>query len=83
MKTIMTTAALLAAIGSAAATAQGLPPGYGAWQSGWHGSAEAQQAQAMRAPQAAKTRSDNRATLAQNSFFFPLALNAKGDSRGR
>jgi hypothetical protein len=83
MKTIMTTAVLLAALGGGSAMAQGLPPGYGAWQSGWRGNAEAQQAQALHAPQAAKTRPDGRAALARNSFFFPLALNAKGEaSRG-
>ena len=82
MRTIMTTAVLLTAIGGGAATAQGLPPGYGAWQSGWRGNAEAQQAQALHAPQAAKTRPDGRATLARNSFSFPLALAAKGASRG-
>ncbi|MBV8704930.1 MAG: hypothetical protein JO118_14615, partial [Acetobacteraceae bacterium] len=48
MKRIMTTAILLAALGSGVARAQGLPPGYGAWQSGWRGDAEAQQARAMR-----------------------------------
>jgi hypothetical protein len=81
MKRIVTTAILLAALGGGA-MAQGLPPGYGAWQSGWRGNAEAQQAQALHAPQAAKTRPDGRATLARNSFFFPLALAAKGASRG-
>lgn len=78
----MTTAILLAALGSGIAMAQGLPPGYGAWQSGWRGGAEAQQAQALHAPQAAKARPDGRATLARNSFFFPLALAAKRASRG-
>jgi hypothetical protein len=82
MRTIMTAAALLAAVGGAAAMAQGLPPGYGAWQSGWHGAAEARQAQAVRAPQAAKTRPQGRATVARNSDSVPLAGNAQGAVRG-
>jgi hypothetical protein len=82
MRTIMTTAVLLTAIGGGAATAQGLPPGYGAWQSGWRGAAEAQQAQAVRAPQTAKTRPEGRAAVARNSGPMFLAGNAQGASRG-
>ena len=81
MKRIMTTAVLLAALGGDA-MAQGLPPGYGAWQSGWRGNAEAQQAQAGRAPQTAKTRPDGRAALARNRGPMSLAGDAQGASRG-
>ena len=76
MKRIMTTAILLAALGSGVAMAQGLPPGSGAWQSGWRGNAEAQQAQATRAPQAAKTRPDGRAALVRSSDPMSLAGDA-------
>jgi len=73
MKRIMTTAILLAALGGGAAMAQGLPTGYGAWQSGWHGGA---QAQAMRARPAARTRFESRAAAPQSSGPISLAGDA-------
>jgi SnoaL-like polyketide cyclase len=81
MKTIVITAILLAALGSGVAMAQGLPPGYGAWQSGWRGGAEAPQAQAMRAPQRAKTRPEGRVAVARNSGSVSLA-GTQGAPRG-
>ncbi|MBV9775846.1 MAG: hypothetical protein JO143_02235 [Acetobacteraceae bacterium] len=76
MKRIMTTAFLLAALGGGTAMAQGLPPGYGAWQSGWRGGAQAQQAQAMRARPAARTRFESRAAVPQSSGPISLAGDA-------
>ena len=81
MKRIMTTAVLLAALGGGA-MAQGLPPGYGAWQSGWRGDTEAQQAQARRAPQTAKTSPEGGAAVARNRGPMSLAGDAQGASRG-
>ena len=82
MRTIMTTAILLAALGSGVARAQGLPPGYGAWQSGWRGDVEAQQAQARRAPQGVKMSPEGGAAVARNSGSMSLAGDAQRDSRG-
>ena len=80
MRTIMSTAILLAAFGGGA-LAQGLPPGYGAWQSGWRGAGEAQQAQARRAPHTAKTRPEGRVAVARNSGSVSLA-GTQGAPRG-
>ncbi|HJS83879.1 MAG TPA: hypothetical protein VJ779_00270 [Acetobacteraceae bacterium] len=82
MKTIMTTAALLTVLGGGVALAQGAPPGYGNWQSGWRGAAEAQQAQAMAAPRANTTRPNDRAALARNSGSASLAGEAQRAYRG-
>jgi len=82
MKRIMTTAVLLAALGGGGAMAQGLPPGYGAWQSGWRGDAEAQQAQARRAPQAVKTSTEGGTAVARNSGSMSLAGDAQRASHG-
>jgi hypothetical protein len=59
MKTIAT-AALLTAIGSGAALAQGAPPGFAPWQSGWHGAIAVPQAQILGT---VMTRPDTRTTL--------------------
>jgi hypothetical protein len=82
MRKIMTAAALLTVIGGGAALAQGAPPGFGPWQSGWRGAAEAQQAQAMRAPPAAKTRPEGRAAVARSSGSMSLAGDAHAGYRG-
>ena len=82
MKRIMITAVLLVAFGGGGALAQGLPPGYGAWQSGWRGNAEAQQAQARRAPQMAKKSPEGGAAVARNRGPMSLAGDAQRASRG-
>ena len=81
MKRIMTTAVLLAALGGGA-MAQGLPPGYGAWQSGWRGDTEAQQAQARRVPQTAQRSPEGGVAVARNRGPMSLAGDAQRASRG-
>jgi hypothetical protein len=77
MKKIATLAALLTALASGSALAQGMPAGFGNWQSGWPGYANARPSQEM----AAKTRPDNREAAARNSGGVPVAGNAQGARR--
>ncbi|MBV8616608.1 MAG: hypothetical protein JOY66_22945 [Acetobacteraceae bacterium] len=79
MKKITMLAALLAALASGSALAQGLPPGFGNWQSGWPGYANARPGPEAAAP---KTRSDNRGAVARKSDGVPIAGNFHGARRG-
>ncbi|MBV9117872.1 MAG: hypothetical protein JOY63_10985 [Acetobacteraceae bacterium] len=75
MKKIAMLAVLLTALAGGSALAQGLPPGFGNWQSGWPGYANARPSPEMAT---AKARSDNRQTAARNSRGVPVAGNAQG-----
>ncbi len=70
MKKITTVAALLSAIGSGAALAQGAPPGF-AWHSGWPSHIQSQQVFAMNARKATTTRPDSRTEVTRNAGSFP------------
>jgi hypothetical protein len=74
-------AAILTALGGAAALAQGMPPG-GPWHSGWPGFAEAQRAQAMEARGAATRHPEGRTMATRNDGSVPVANNAPGHRRG-
>ena len=78
MKKIATLAALLTALASGSAFAQGMPPGFGNWQSAWPGFAKTGPGQEMAAP---KARPDNRGTAARNSGGVPVAGNVQGTRR--
>ncbi|HJS88258.1 MAG TPA: hypothetical protein VJ779_22635 [Acetobacteraceae bacterium] len=58
MKKIATAAALLLAIGSGAALAQGAPPGSPSWNDSWPGIAEAPQARAVNTHKANETHAN-------------------------
>ncbi len=76
------TAALLTAIGSGAALAQGNPPGYGPWQSGWPAYVKSLQANPMTADTAVAARPNSRPALARNGVSVPVAGNTQGHLRG-
>jgi hypothetical protein len=71
-------AALLTALGSGAALAQGAPPGSPSWHSGWPGVTELRQAQAMNARKPTTTRPDQFAA----SRSVPVAGNPQATRRG-
>lgn len=79
MRKIMTAAALLTAIGSGAALAQGAPPSFVPWQSGWHTAAALSQAPALGTMTA---RPGSRAVLARIGGSVPVAGNPQSRSRG-
>ncbi len=58
MKKIAIAAALLSAIGSGAALAQGAPPGSPSWNNSWPGIVELYQARAVNAPKTTTARSN-------------------------
>ncbi|MBV8702999.1 MAG: hypothetical protein JO118_04745 [Acetobacteraceae bacterium] len=74
MKKIAMLAVLLTALAGGSALAQGLPPGFGNWQSGWPGYANARPSPEMAA---ARARPDNRQTAARNSRGVPVATNPR------
>jgi hypothetical protein len=78
MKKIVTAAALLTLIGSGAALAQGAPPSFVPWQSGWHGAVAASQAPGT----ATAERPDSRTVLARSGGSVPVAGNLQSRSRG-
>ncbi len=78
MKKIATAVALLTALGSGAALAQGAPPGYAPWHSGWPSYIETHQAPAMSAHRATTTRADQLAAARS----VPVAGNPQGNRRG-
>jgi hypothetical protein len=57
MKKIAIAAALLTAIGSGAALAQGAPPGSPSWNNSWPGSSESYQARAVNGAKTAQAHS--------------------------
>jgi DNA-binding beta-propeller fold protein YncE len=77
MKRLMTTAAVLTLLGSGAALAQGLPPGYGAWHSGWSAYVQSQQAQ-LNARNAATHQGQAVTRNEQARSNAPLAANPEG-----
>jgi hypothetical protein len=81
MRKITTFAALLTAFGGGAALAQGAPPGFVPWHSGWLGSAESRPGQAMSAPMPGTTRSDSRDMTARNNGSVPVAGKAPSTYR--
>ena len=82
VKRIAAIAALITEIGGGAALAQGAPPGFSPWQSGWPGYVESHQAHARNAHGATAAHPGGRAAVAKNSQPAPLAGNTQ-DSRRR
>jgi len=82
MRKITTAAALLAALGSGAALAQGLPPGSAAWQSGWPSSTGSQRGQSVSPGEASTTRDEARTMTARGHGPAPVASNTQGTHRG-
>ena len=79
LKSVAAAAALLTAIGSGAALAQGLPPGFGSWQSTWPSHIESRQAQAQGTTVAHPER---RVSLAGNGRPMPAAGMASREPAG-
>ena len=73
-------AASFAALGGAAALAQGMPPG-GPWHSSWPSFVEAQRAQAMNARGATTRHPEGRTAATGNSGSLPVASNVPGHRR--
>jgi hypothetical protein len=80
-KRIAAAAALLTAIGGGAALAQGTPPGFGPWQSGWPSYVESHQAHAANAGKATTAHPGGRAAMARNGEPAPFAGNAQDSQR--
>ncbi len=82
MKTIVIAAALLTAIGSGAALAQGAPPGSASWQSASVGTTGARQAPAMNARRATMPRPARPTALGRNGRSIPVAGYVQGRYEG-
>ncbi len=81
MKIAITVAALLTAVGSGAALAQGAPPGFAPWQSGWSSYIEPHQAPVRSARGASTMRSDRSAAAARQNGSVPVAGNGQSIHR--
>jgi hypothetical protein len=82
MKRVMTAAALLTLLGSGAAMAQGLPPGYGGWHSGWAAYVQSQQAQLNARNATHQGHAGTRNEQARNDAPGPLSANPAGTRLG-
>ena len=78
---IAAAAALLTATGGGAALAQGSPPGFGPWQSGWPDYLVSHQPRATDARGPAAAQPGGRATVAKNGEPAPVAGNAPATRR--
>ncbi len=81
MKKIATATALLTAIGSGTVLAQGVPPGFAPWHSGWPSTTESRQAPAMNARRATTPRPESRTATTRNGGPIPVAGNAQNTYR--
>jgi hypothetical protein len=83
MGKIATIAAALAVLGSGAALAQGAPPGFAPWQSGWPGFVQAHPSQETSDREGSVTRSEDRSLIARRSGSVPVRATAQnGDRKG-
>ena len=82
MRKITTAAAVLTALGSGAALAQGLPPDFATWQSGWPSFIESQRGQSVSRGEASTTRDETRAMAARGNGPALVTSNTQGAHRG-
>jgi hypothetical protein len=82
MRTFITATAMLATLGSGAALAQGVPPGFAAWQSGWPRFIESQRGQSVSPSEASTTRDKARTMASRRNGPAPVASNTQGTHRG-
>jgi hypothetical protein len=81
MKKIATIVALFTAVGSGAALAQGAPPGFAPWHSGWPGYVESHQAPGTSAALATTRRQAPATPVARNGSSAPVVGYAERNPR--
>jgi hypothetical protein len=81
LKSIAAAAALLAASGSGAALAQGLPPGFDLYQSSWPNYVESHQAHAASVGGTITTHANGSASIARNNESASVADNIQHSGR--